>query len=204
MFHNSPTRLLVRRWKFIFVVGLVLAMTSALVTVLFPLEYRADAQILIISQSRYGVDPYTTVKSAERIGENIAQIVKTNDFYNKVIAQPQYTLDLSRFQGIAERIKRKRWQKTIDASVVFGTGVLNLSAYNTNASQAQQFASAATDALVNYGADYVGGDVVLKIVNQPVVTSIPVRPNILMNAFLGFVVGMLLAGLLVVRKKFDS
>ena len=107
MFHQSPVKIIFKRWKLIFVVSIIFGLVAGLITILFPLEYRADAQVLIISQSRYGVDPYTVVKSAERVGENIAQVVKTNDFFKKVMAQEGFVIDKSRFQNISERNKRK-------------------------------------------------------------------------------------------------
>jgi len=80
----SSLALLTKRWKLIVAVGLIFSVASLGVTMLFPLEYRADAEVFIISKSRYGVDPYTVVKSAERVGENIAQVMKTDDFLAKV------------------------------------------------------------------------------------------------------------------------
>jgi len=61
-------------------------------------------------------------------------------------------------------------------------------------------AAASADALVARGWEYVGGDVTMKVVNNPIATRWPVRPNLVLNALLGFVVGTLLMGLLVVRK----
>ena len=81
---HNPLGRLRRSFKLIFLVGILVALLSAGITLIFPLQYRADAQVLIISQSRSGVDPYTVVRSAERVGENIAQVMKTNDFYQKV------------------------------------------------------------------------------------------------------------------------
>ncbi len=201
MFHQQPATILRRRSKVIVLSGILVAAMCFFATLLLPLEYRADAQVFISSQSRYGVDPYTVVKSSERIGENLTQIMKTNDFYQKVISQPGYQLDTTRFQNIEERIKRKRWEKTISSSVVFGTGVLNVSAYHKNQQQAQAFASAAVDALVQQGKEYVGTDVTMKVVNYPVVTQFPVRPNIIVNTLLGFFVGVVGMGVLVLRKK---
>lgn len=192
MFRSSIGSILRRRFKKIFFAGLAIGVISILVSLLFPLEFRADAQVLIIPKSTYGVDPYTVAKSAERIGENIAQVVSTNDFYNKVIAQPQYSLDLSQFIDVSERIKRKRWDKAVDASVVYGTGVLNISAYHESPDQARQLAGAVTDALIAHAIDYVGGDVSFKVLNQPVSTSIPVRPNLIINFIAGFLLGALL------------
>ena len=201
MFTHHPIKKLLKRWKLIFLVSIILALLSGLVTLLFPLDYRADAQVLIVSKSRYGVDPYTVVKSAEWVGENIAQVMKTNDFYNKVMNQEGFAINKTRFQNVTERQKRKVWQKVMNGSIVYGTGVLNVSAYSPDQQDAKQLAGAAASALVEKGWEYVGGDVTIKIVNPPVVTKYPARPNILINIFLGFIVGGLLAGVKVVKKN---
>ncbi|MFH1286401.1 MAG: hypothetical protein ABII02_01470 [Candidatus Magasanikbacteria bacterium] len=201
MFYQSPVKLLQRRSKVIFLVGIILALVASLLTVLFPLEYRADAQLLIISRSRYGVDPYTVVKSAERVGENIAQVMKTSDFYEKVKEEPGYNIDWKYFDGLSERDKRKKWNKSVRGSVVFGTGVLNVSAYHADPNQARLLAGAAASTLVEKGWQYVGGDVSLSVVNNPIVTPWPVRPNVLVNAFVGFIIGVFITGFLVIRKR---
>lgn len=198
---QSISQLLSRRFGTIFMSGLIVAAVCVGASFLLPLEYRADAQVLIISRSRFGVDPYTVVKSAERIGENIVQVVKTNDFYSKVMTQPNTTIDRSRFENIPERTKRKRWQKAVSASVVYGTGILNVNAYSTDPKQALSLAGAAAAALVGSAPEYVGGDVAIKIVNEPVVSRFPVRPNLPMNAVFGFGAGALLSFVLLLRKQ---
>lgn len=201
MFYQSPVKMLRRRWKIIFLIGVVFALFAAFVTVLFPLEYRADAQVLIISSSRYGVDPYTVVKSAERVGENIAQIMKTSDFYNKVKEQQGTQVDWNYFESLAERKKRKAWDRAVSPSVIFGTGVLSVSTFHQDPVQAERLARAIVSTLERRAVEYVGGDVTLKIVNQPIVTNWPVRPNLVINTFLGFIIGIFLMGFLTVRKK---
>ncbi len=199
--HRAPWEILIRRWRLLAFAGFIAALLAVLASLIFPWEYRADAQILIISKSRYGVDPYTAVKSAERVGENLAQVVGTNDFFNKVMSQSGYNLEQSRFTNVAERIKRKRWQKTVEASVVYGTGVLNVSAYHKDKIQAEQLAGAVATTLVSSGWEYVGGDVGFKIVNEPVATRFPARPNLLTNAILGFITGLLLMSVVIIRKE---
>ncbi len=201
MLHASPAHILRKHTKVLLLAGLLFGLASLLVSLLFPLQYRADAQVFIISKSRYGVDPYTVVKSAERVGENISHVLKTDDFFQKITTHEGYVLNLDKFQGVPERTKRKRWQKTIDSSVVFGTGVLNVSAYHEDPNQAKAFAGAAVDTLVAKGWEYVGGDVTMKVVNKPVVSKLPVRPNVVVNAILGFIVGVLLMGAIVLRRK---
>ncbi len=199
--HHPPLKVIASFWKLILFAGIVTALVVCAVTVLFPRQYRADAQVLIISQSRYGVDPYTAAKSAERVGENLIQVMKTNDFYQKVIAQSGRQLDLSKFDELSERAKRKLWQKTLDTSVVYGSSVLNVGIYNTNKEQAKEWAGAVVDTLSSKGWEYVGGDVIIKTVNDPVSTNFKVRPNLLLNMFLGLVVGVLGMGVMVLKKE---
>ena len=192
--------LLFKRWKFIALVGLMFAVISTVITLLFPLEYRADAQVLIISKTRYGVDPYTVVKSAERVGENLAQVMETDDFLRKVREAEGYRLDWSRFDGLNERQKRRAWPKMIAGSVVYGTGVLNVSTYHSSAEQAKLFSAAVSDTVVNKAWEYVGADVILKVVNSPIVTRFPARPNIFLNVLLGFVAGLFVGSAIVSRR----
>jgi capsular polysaccharide biosynthesis protein len=164
------------------------------------LEYRADAAVYIISKSRYGVDPYTVVKSAEQVGQNITQVMKTQDFFDKVMTVVPASFDKSQFQNVSDRVRTKRWQKTVDGSVIFGTGVLNVSAYHHDPAQANILASALVDTLVQKGYEYVGGDVTIKQVNKAIVTRFPVRPNLLLNAVLGFILGLFISAIFLVKK----
>ncbi len=199
---HSPIQILRTHKKAILGFGVLVALLSLGVSLLFPLEYRADAQVLVIAKSRSGVDPYTIAKSGERIGEDLIQVVKTNDFYTKVMADPNFTVDRTRFEaiGMSEQTKRKNWQNSVSASVVYGTSVLSVSAYSPNASDAAQLSGAIVDTLAAHGWEYVGGDVSMKIVNQPIVTRWPVRPNLIVNVLSGFAIGVLTFGLLVVYR----
>src|SRR3989338_9187735 len=121
---SNPFKKLLRHWKVILVGGFIGALLSLVVTLLFPLKYRADAQVLIISKSRSGVDPYTIVKSAERVGENIAQIIRTTDFYTKVRTAEGYGINWDYFDALNERQRRRLWRRTIEPNVIYGSGVL--------------------------------------------------------------------------------
>lgn len=201
MFHQSYIERLRKRWKIIALFGILGAAIAVLLTVLLPipLQYRADAQVLIISDSRYGVDPYTASKSAERVGENLAQVVQTSDFYNKVFAFSTSQLDQSPYQNITEAKRRKLWQKNVEASVVFGTSVMTFSAYHENPDEARRMSGALAQTMITYAKDYVGGDIQMRVVNQPVVSEYPVRPNIPMQLVFGAVLGVLFAAFIVLQ-----
>lgn len=180
--------------------GIIGAVVAGIFTALFPLYYRADAQVLIITRSRLSADPYTIVKSAERVGESIALVLTSHDFYTKVIRQPGFTIDTQWFEQGSEKKRRKRWEKTIRASVVYGTGILNVSAYSTNRDQAKAIAGSAVSALVNESGEYTSGDLNFKVLNDPLVTRFPVRPNVAVNMLLGAIVAVLLKGMLLMRR----
>jgi len=201
MYHAHPIAILARKWTTLLLAGILTAMFAAFVSLLIPLQYRADAGVYIISKSRYGVDPYTVVKSAEQVGQNMVQVIKTQDFFDKVMARAGESLDTSAFQNVNDRTRAKRWEKSVDGSVVFGTGVLNISAYNHDPAEAKLLAAAVVDTLVSEGYEYVGGDVTIKQVNKPIVTRFPVRPNVPLNAAIGFLLGAVLSATVIVLKN---
>ena len=183
------------------VVGIILAGLSGVVSALLPLEYRAEADVLVISKSRYGVDPYTIVKSAERVGENLAEIMKTDDFFEKVLANNTVEIDTSKFENVPDRVRRRRWRQSVQGEVVYGTSVLKIRTYHTDPGSASALAAATANTLASRGWEYVGGDVDIRVVNNPAVSRYPVRPNVLLNILGGFVVGVILMGLLILRRN---
>ncbi len=199
-FSYSPGQRIARSKNLIIVVGIICGVLAGGITLLFPLQYRSDAQVYILSQARFGVDPYTVAKSGERIAENLAQVMKTQDFYEKTRAETSYPVEWTYFESKDVRKKKKLWEKTIAPSVVYGTSMLTISAYHGNPAQAAAIAGAVADTAVKRTAEYVGGDVSIRIVDNPITTRIPVRPNPLINALVGAVAGMLLAAFAVVRR----
>ena len=155
----------------------------------FPFEYRADGQVLIITTGE-GLDPYTSVRSSERVGENIQQILTTDDFFQKVMRSAE-PFDRSVFENLSDKKLREAWGESVKSSVRYGTGILDISVYHPEPSEAKRFAGAVMITLADNILEYVGGEVQVKIVNNPIVTSYPVRPNLIMNMFLGAVMGFL-------------
>lgn len=198
---HSVLRIMFRRRRFILAVSLLFALVAGIVTLAMPRQYRADAQVLIISKSQYGIDPLTTVKSAEQIGENLIQVMWTSDFLDKVKQQSAQTFDWQAFNNLSERDRRKKWKQDVQSSLVKDTSLLNVTTYHQDAGQARVLAEAVAATLESNGWQYVGGDVTISLVNKPLLSKWKVRPHIGVNIFLGFIVGMGLAGIAVIRKK---
>jgi capsular polysaccharide biosynthesis protein len=196
---GSPVDLLKKRWKAIFLFSILIAFLSAFVTLFFPLKYRSNSQVYIISQNRYGVDPYTNVKSAEKVGENLIQVIRTTDFYGKVKNEDN-SIDWSYFESSTEKKKREKWLKTLEANMVYGTSVMNINIYHPKPEEAKKISEAVAKTLVAKSWEYVGGDITIKIINTPILSSYPVKPNFILNAFFGFLIALFFSGLWTIKK----
>ena len=185
--------------RFIMAIAILSAVAALLVSAFFPLKYSATTRLLIIPKSSLGVDPYTAVKSAERISENLAQIVYTTSFFDRV-TRAGFSLDLSAFNNASEIQKRKLWEKTVAPEVLSGTALLGITVFNADKEQAKNWASAIAYTLQTQGFEYTGGNVDIKIVDTPILSRWPVKPNFLMNGFLGLLIGGLLGMIWVAGK----
>ncbi|MFH0857574.1 MAG: hypothetical protein V1848_02390 [Candidatus Magasanikbacteria bacterium] len=199
---KSPLQKTLAAWKAILVFSIVFSLLTGLLTLfLYPLEYRADGQVYIISQSSYGVDPYTAIKSSERIGENLSRILYTEDFYNRVMMTESSNFDKTYFTQLEERERRELWEKTIESTVEYGTGILSLSVYHQDREQVKYLADAIIQTIEREGYQYVGGNITIRVVNQPIVSKFPVRPNIALNTAIIFIFSLFGASFVISMKK---
>ncbi len=166
--------------------GLVLAV---LLSLLRPLEYSSTTRILI-TQELGVVDAYTASRSAERIADDLSSIVYTSTFFDKVI-NSGFLIDDTYFPD--DPIKeRKQWEKTISASVSRSSGLLAIKAYHVDVEQAQEIAQAVAFVITTQGWTYTsGGNITVQVVDDPLNSRYPVRPNIPVNAVSGLFLGAL-------------
>ncbi|MFA6105277.1 MAG: Wzz/FepE/Etk N-terminal domain-containing protein [Patescibacteria group bacterium] len=181
--------------------GVIVAVLAGAISFVFPLQYSAVSQVLIISRDRAGVDPYTQAKSAERIGENLAEVIKTTDFYDKVMESTAVSFDKDKWKNYSERQQRKNWQRDVKPETVYGTSLLKVTTYATTPDEVKNFCNAVVQTLTSRGWEYIGGDVVLKQVDNPLVSMFPNRPNVVANFLAGFVIGFLLSALWILKYR---
>jgi capsular polysaccharide biosynthesis protein len=192
---------LLKHSRLIFLCGLSFALIAFLVSLILPKYWSAESQVLLISKGYGGVDPYTQAKAAEQIGGNLAQVIGTSDFYNKVIESQTMSFDRERWAVMSERNRRKNWTRDVQAEVVYGTGLLRLTVYSQSKDDTIALSKAVTDTLASRGWEYVGGDVGMKVVNNPLLSRLPARPNFIVNTILGFVLGVLLSAWWVAKNR---
>ena len=192
--HFDVLQLLERRWKTITVAGLICMLIAGGLSFLRPLEYSSSSRLLIIQKASLNLDPYTAIQSAERIADNLSQVIYTSVFFDRVM-NAGFQIDKTYFNA-NENKRRTQWAKMVTTVVTHSTGFLEITVYHTDPSQASEIGRAIAYVMTTEGNNYIGGhDLQIQLVDTPLQSRYPVRPNILLNAFLGAVIGVLLSAL---------
>ena len=186
---TNYARLFVRSWKFLALTTVLGALLAVAFSFAVPLRYSSTERLLITQTNSVGVDPYTAIKSTERIAGNLIEIINTTSFYKAVVADTQ--IDASYFPT-DEISKRQKWTDTIDASVDSGTGIMSIVAYHTNRDQAQRIAVDVAQQLVNIAPNYFGYSVRVQIIDDPLPSRFYAKPDFLKNALFGAIAGILI------------
>ncbi len=204
MAHTNYFKDLKSHWRLIFIIALSTVILSLLLSLLFPLQYSSTVRLLIIQKSGLNLDPYTALKSAERVGDNLSQVIYTSAFFNQVL-NSRFSIDKNYFKD-DEIKRRKQWRKMIYSQVLRGTGMLEVVVYHEDKSQATQIANAIAYVLTTEGNNYTGGSSEIKLVDSALESRYPVKPNFIANGITGLVVGLVLGSayvLFIVSRKKD-
>ncbi len=179
-----------KNWRVIFLFGLASAIVGVIISLFFPLRYSSTMRLLIIQKQLSQADPYTAIKASESLADNLGQIIYTTSFFDMVM-NANFNIDKSVF-NVSEIQKRRLWREMIETQVIRGTGMLSVTVYHEDADQATQIARAVAYVLTTQGSQYVGGgDLQVKLVDEPLQSKFPVRPNLPANALMGFVLGII-------------
>ncbi len=191
---------LLKHLKSILASGVIFALVAFMVVMFFPKYYSAGSQLLIVNRSFNSTDPYTQVKAAERIGENIAKVADTTDFYKKTLLASQ-SFDKQYWQTLEERDRREKWGQNVKVSMNYNSSLMNVVTYAKTKQEAVNLNVAVSQTLISRSAEYVGTDVALKNVNDPLASRFFVRPSLILSSFMGLVFGILFGILWIVSNK---
>jgi len=199
--HPNYFRTILKNKKTIFATTFIVLVLGIILSLIQPFEYSANVKFLVIQKSTVAYDAYSAAKSAEKIGKNLAQVIYSNSFFNKVL-NAGFGIDEKYFAD-EENKKRKQWQQMIDADVVGETSVLTMTVYHKDKDQALKIAQAVTYVLSTQSAEYVGiGDIDLKMIESPLASRYVERPNFILNALVSIIVGLFVGiGYVVVKTQ---
>lgn len=187
---SSPnhTSVLFDRWKTIIAFAAVGLVLSLIVSFLQPLRYSSTVRLLVLQDIGTAVDAYTASRSEERIAENLSTIIYTTTFFDEVV-NAGFSIDGDYFPE-QDYKRRREWNKTVGATVSRGSGLLTISAYHPDVDQAEQIARAVGFVLTQNAGDFTSGsNVEVKMIDSPLNSRWPVKPNIPANLLSGIVLG---------------
>lgn len=182
--------LLKRKKGTIFSLVFIVIILSLGLSLLNPLKYGAKSRLLVV-QNTSGADSYTMSKSNEYIGNLFSQVAYSGSFYNLVLESP-YNIDKNYFSGDYNS-QIKTWNKTIQTKTLSDTGIIEINIYHPNPYQAQQIALAVNDILINKNSNYQGTGQAIKVnvIDQPLISNYPVKPNLPQNALIALMASLL-------------
>ncbi len=182
------TSVLFERWKTIGAFGMLGLVLALIVSFVQPLKYSSTVRLLVLQDIGTAVDAYTASRSEERIAENLSTIVYTTTFFDEVI-NAGFSIDGDYFPEQDSK-RRREWERTVDATVSRGSGLLTITAYHQDVTQAEQLARAVAFVLTEKASEYTSGsNVDVKLIDAPLNSRWPVKPNIPANAVSGLVLG---------------
>ena len=188
-------------WQTIVMFCLLGLVLSLIVSFVQPLRYSSTARLLILQNIGSSVDAYTASRSEERIAENLATIVYTSTFFDQVMSAG-FDIDEGIFPSESSK-QRRAWRKTVSTTVSRGSGLLTIAAYHQDVRQAEQIVRAVAFVLTNRVDEFTsGGNVQVRLIDAPLNSRWPVRPNILANMLSGlFLAGFVGIGYVLLQSE---
>ncbi len=178
-----------RGWRLLLVCTLLGLVAALGVSALMPWRYSSTVRLLITQTNVTGIDPYTAVKSTERIGQNLGELAYSSSFFNAIMNQG--TVDRGYF-STDEIDKRKEWSQALDISVVPNTGIMQVVAYHKDRAQAQALAVAVAQEMATQAPNYFGYSVRVQPIDDPLPSRFVAKPDFIQNGALGLVLGFVL------------
>lgn len=191
-----------KKKSIIFYCILIILIPAVALSLIKPLEYSSTVSVLIIQKINPNLDAYTAARAAEKLGQNLAEIIYTTSFFDKVRSS-NFNLDINWPDN--EKARRKLWQDKISARALPDTSILEITAYDTDPTKAEKLAQAVAFILVSEGKEYHGGgeDIIIKNVDSSLTSDFPVRPNLFLNLISGLFFGIFI-GVFIVFWKYTK
>ncbi|MFW0862111.1 MAG: hypothetical protein ACKKL6_00820 [Candidatus Komeilibacteria bacterium] len=183
----------------IYKITLSIIVVTVVISLFMPQQYRAQAKLLVIQHQSQSLDAYLAAKSAEKVGKVLSEVVYSSSFFDEVW---QAGFNIGTDWGETPRDRRKIWKKRVSLNPIPQTSLIEINTYHTDRVSVEQLAQAMIYVLVERGSQYHGGgdQVQIKLVDKPIVSNYPVRPNLLLNALAALLIGLVISFIYVYLK----
>ncbi len=178
---NEFIQLLKRKGQTVLSIFLLFILGTAVLILVQPLKYEAASKILVVQDFNGNVDPYTAAQSNEYLSNILANVITSESFFDEVM-NSGFDINQNYFPQRADQ-KMDAWTKTVSASPINDTGIIDVRVYHPDKYQVEQIAKGVDYILKTRHQEYDGGGdrVNIKIIDEPVVSRWPVKPNLVLN-----------------------
>ncbi len=188
-FHEFLNLIARKRKKVYGIIALFLIIAAGVIAVQ-RFKYSSKSQLLVVQEYSSPVDVYTASKSSEHLSSVLASVVTSNSFFTKVLATGP-TINAEYF-GDNGKDQMKQWSRTVTAKSINDSGIIAITVYHPNRAEAEKIAGAINYVLMTQHGAYDGANdaVKVRLIDQPVTSSFPVKPNIPLIAGLAVALGL--------------
>lgn len=188
---NDFFKLIGKRKQTILAIVLLFVFIATILTLVQPLKYESKSKLLVLQNFGENFDPYSAAKSNEYLSNLLARITTSEIFFEEML-NSGFNVDRGYFSDRADK-KLKIWDTTIVARAVNDSGIISVNIYHTDKYQTEQIARAVNYVLKTKNSQfYTGGsNVNIKVIDEPIVSKWPVKPNAPMNIGFAIVLGLI-------------
>jgi len=184
-----------RKKQTILSVVIVFLVLTIIFTAVQPLKYSAESKLLVIQSFPVATDPYAISKSNEYLSNVLTKVIASNSFYSDVL-DSGFNIDKSYFlKANREKKEMERWEKAVEARSLSDSGIITIKVFHPNKYQLNQIVQAVNYTLKTKHQLYhgLGDKVVIKVIDRPIVSSWPTKPNIALNIILAIALGLIVS-----------
>ncbi len=179
-----------KNWWTIILLGFIGGAVFFIVSAFLAPNYQTDISVLVIEKQFKGKSAdFSTIKSVEYLSETLSKIIFTESFLEELEKSPVKTkLNLSK-----ERSQRKKeWRKKIKVKKVANTGIIEITVFDQSRKMGEQIAQSIAWVLMHKSIKYHGeGEAVrVKLIDGPIVSLRPTKPNLWLNTLVGLILGL--------------
>lgn len=181
--------LVARKRKTVFGIIALFIILGAGIIAVQRFKYSSKSQLLVVQEYNRTVDAYTASKSNEYLSSVLANVVVSNSFFTKV-TEAGFNINTGYF-GDNTKDQMKEWNRTVTAKSINDSGIISIVVYHPDRSQAEKIDRAINHVLMTQNTAYHGsGDAVkVRLIDQPITSTLPVKPNILLTIGLAIALG---------------
>ncbi|MFA5420553.1 MAG: hypothetical protein WC280_00800 [Patescibacteria group bacterium] len=147
-------------------------------------KFSSKSKVLVVQEGYGRVDPYAVSRSVEYLSDLFSRVAYSNSFF-MLVMDSNFEFDRTYF-GSDSTKQMKTWEKTLGVKAVENSGIINVTVFHPDARQAKQINLAVNQVLINNNQNYqgLGDSVKISVIDQPIISKYPVKPNLIYNFFL--------------------